>query len=1025
MLERIGGFALGLLLFAALTVLEVPAAPAAQAASGVAYVQGAAFGTGTQVSSLRVPLTKPVGAGELMVGWFSQYDAAGKVGVSDSVNGTWTRAASSLLFGSAGDNALYYLQGSKASTTGVTVTVSSPSATYLQGTVADYSGIATSAALDQMAVAKGVSATMATGPTTAVGAGDLVFSALVTGGSPRSALAGSSQGLPYTARASSGSGSAFEEDILAGAVGTQVGSAKLGASTDFYAVVATFRPLAAGASQPPTAPTNVKATTMTPTQVGLSWTASTDNVPVTGYTITRNGTVLATTSATTFSDTTVAPSTNYSYTVTATNGSGQTSPPSTALAVTTPTGTPQCSVSTLVSAVSTANSTPGGGTVTLASGCVYTLTSANITVDGGNGLPMITGRVTVQGNGATIARSTASGTAHFRIFDVAAGGSLLLNAASLSNGIADHGQQGGGAINNAGALSVTASTFANNSNRVTSGTSGGAVQNSGAMTVSTTLFTGNVAMEGGAVFNQNIANITQSTFTDNAATIYGGGAILNAFVTTTVAMSTFVGNTGPGGGVVDNDTTIIISDSTFYNNTGGDHGGGVIINFGTVSLTTSTLSGNTSPYGADLYNYGSSRITVSSSIIGDGVGGGNCGGSVIIDGGYNLDTGSTCGFSAAKGSKINTASQLQPLAGNGGPTQTMALSPGSPAVDAVPSPTTGCAGSTDQRGTTRPQGPACDIGAYELIVVNSDTQPPTTPGGLAASSNAAGGVVLSWNASTDNVGLVGYTVYRNGSPLGKTNGGTTGYTDTSAAAKTTYTYNVDAYDAAGNHSAQSTALAVTTTAPPPVAARWVQGGTAATGTPVTSVPIQLSAAVSAGNLLVGWFGQYDSSGRVQVSDNVNSAWTRASPSTTFSSGGGDVALFYVQNAAAAPAGVTVTISSAAGTYLQGSAAEYAGVAVTGSLDQVAVASGTGTAANSGATGSVAAGELLFSALMMGTSPGGATANNGLLIHDHNTDFSVDDADSTTTAGTQQSSWALQQSADWYEVAAVFHVRSGQ
>jgi len=184
-------------------------------------------------------------------------------------------------------------------------------------------------------------------------------------------------------------------------------------------------------------------------------------VPVTGYTITRNGTVLATTSATTFSDTTVAPSTNYSYTVTATNGSGQTSSPSTALAVTTPAGTPQCSVSTLVSAVSTANSTPGGGTVTLASGCVYTLTSANIAVDGGNGLPMITGRVTVQGNGATIARSTASGTAHFRIFDVAAGGSLLLNAASLSNGIADHGQQGGGAINNAGALSVTASTFAN------------------------------------------------------------------------------------------------------------------------------------------------------------------------------------------------------------------------------------------------------------------------------------------------------------------------------------------------------------------------------------------------------------------------------------------------------------------------------------------------------------------------------------------------------------------------------------
>jgi hypothetical protein len=106
-------------------------------------------------------------------------------------------------------------------------------------------------------------------------------------------------------------------------------------------------------------------------------------------------------------------------------------------------------------------------------------------------------------------------------------------------------------------------------------------------------------------------------------------------------------------------------------------------------------------------------------------------------------------------------------------------------------------------------------------------------------------------------------------------------------------------------------------------------------------------------------------------------------------------------------------------------ADYSGVATTGSLDQAVAARGTGTAATAGPTGSVAAGELLFSGLMTGSSPGGATAANGLLIRSHTSSYAAADADmAVATAGPQSASWQLQTAADWYEVTAVFHSASG-
>jgi chitodextrinase len=97
------------------------------------------------------------------------------------------------------------------------------------------------------------------------------------------------------------------------------------------------------------------------------------------------------------------------------------------------------------------------------------------------------------------------------------------------------------------------------------------------------------------------------------------------------------------------------------------------------------------------------------------------------------------------------------------------------------------------------------------VTTPTDTQPPTTPTGLAGTAVSAGQVNLTWNAATDNVGVAGYTVYRNGSPIASTSGANaTSYSDTGVASGTSYTYTVDAFDGTGNHSPPSDPVSVTT-----------------------------------------------------------------------------------------------------------------------------------------------------------------------------------------------------------------------
>ncbi|HZC32477.1 MAG TPA: PKD domain-containing protein, partial [Candidatus Bathyarchaeia archaeon] len=102
--------------------------------------------------------------------------------------------------------------------------------------------------------------------------------------------------------------------------------------------------------------------------------------------------------------------------------------------------------------------------------------------------------------------------------------------------------------------------------------------------------------------------------------------------------------------------------------------------------------------------------------------------------------------------------------------------------------------------------------ATASITINTDTTPPTTPGGLAATANGQTEIDLGWSASTDNAAVAGYGVYRDGgtTPIATVAAGTLSYHDTPLAPASTHSYTVDAFDAAGNRSTPAGPASATT-----------------------------------------------------------------------------------------------------------------------------------------------------------------------------------------------------------------------
>jgi uncharacterized repeat protein (TIGR01451 family)/CSLREA domain-containing protein len=292
---------------------------------------------------------------------------------------------------------------------------------------------------------------------------------------------------------------------------------------------------------------------------------------------------------------------------------------------------------------------------------------------------------------------------------------------------------------------------------------------------------GNAAGSGGGIYVVWYPTWGGTTFSlsdvvvrNNSASQDGGGIYLQQGPTVTFSNVAISDNKAQNGGGVYFSTrymtdSLRIVNSTISGNEAQNSGGGLYANYAgysptTVRATNVTFSGNSAVAGSggNIYNK-QSTVSLANTIVTGGTdsgGANNCAGdpvAAITSLGYNLDSGNTCGLSAA-GDLTGTNPLLDPLGDYGGGTLTHRLPPTSPALDRIPQGTSGC-GTTvtdDQRGVPRPQpsGGACDVGAFELMPADLSINKLVTPDTAVAEGGIVTYTIVLSNSSLDGAGGV-------------------------------------------------------------------------------------------------------------------------------------------------------------------------------------------------------------------------------------------------------------------------------
>jgi CSLREA domain-containing protein len=426
-----------------------------------------------------------------------------------------------------------------------------------------------------------------------------------------------------------------------------------------------------------------------------------------------------------------------------------------------------------------------------------TLTGVTFTANtAGNGINSNSGGGAFRSTGSTVEVSNCTFTNN----SAKDGGAIDVRVASFGSGtVGDNtiftgnkatstgsaGGNRGGAIVCEGsldALTIDGATFDDNG----ADDSGGAID-CDELTVSHSMFTDNTSIDGGAIhthdltlststLKDNIAtanggaisatgdvDITASTIASNQATAIGGGVIgygVTIFETAidgnqsgsygggivadhvSVTRSTVSGNSAvsDGGGMTSNSATI--ANSTISGNTSGARGGGVYTE-GNATLSYVTCSGNSAVAGGCIFVQPVGGPTTFDNSILDANTPDNCANTPVSNG-YNVENGTSCSLTA--GTDLNAVPLLGPLAANGGPTKTHALTFGSPAIDSAdPS---SCP-AVDQRGLSRPQLAGCDRGAFEYNLCGNGV---LDPGELCDDGDFDDGDGCDWNCTPTGCG---------------------------------------------------------------------------------------------------------------------------------------------------------------------------------------------------------------------------------------------------------------------------------
>jgi len=397
---------------------------------------------------------------------------------------------------------------------------------------------------------------------------------------------------------------------------------------------------------------------------------------------------------------------------------------------------------TLAEAVNEANGNTQTDTINFASGLKGEIPLHNTGPQGGfsiaNDLPAVD--LTINGPGARLL--AIDGNDETRAVGIYPGANVTIRGLTIKNGKTYSSDPDAGGIGNGGILTLAKVVVSGN----TAFGNGGAISNSGSLAVTDSTFSGNRSFLGGGIYN------------------YRGGSL-------TIADSTFSGNTstnGAGGGVASSQTgsTLTITASTFYGNSAPEGGGGGVYTGGGAfsTITNATVAGNNAKLGGGLYSSGTTNLR--NTI----VAGNNASSEApdvygpITSQGNNL-IGNISGGTGYLGSDLlNRNPLLGPIQNNGGPTQTRALLPASPAVDAGTN--TGCP-ATDQRGVGRKDGDSngsvvCDIGAYERTDLKSPKVSSTTPtiGATGVKRGASLAATFSEKMTRSTLGTATFKLFR-------------------------------------------------------------------------------------------------------------------------------------------------------------------------------------------------------------------------------------------------------------------------
>lgn len=309
-----------------------------------------------------------------------------------------------------------------------------------------------------------------------------------------------------------------------------------------------------------------------------------------------------------------------------------------------------------------------------------------------SGVITVTQPLTLVGPGSSVL--TVSGADAQPILVIEETGQLTLSGLTLTN-------SRGSAIRNTGGLTLTDAVVRDSDSPGTG--RGACLSSSGPLSVARVTFSGCSAFNAGAAdVVDGVATFDAVTFTGNSTTGNSGAAMIaSSPQDVTVTNSTFSGNFVTGadrvGGAIgvfgDAQGNLILRHNTFFGNTATGDGGAIYMAAETsVEIEGNLFAGNAALNAPDISVDALATLTSQGfNLLEDGTGSG------LVDG-ENNDI-------------VGQAAMVAPLVNNGGPTETHALNPGSPAIDAIPP--ADCSVTTDQRGEPRPVGSGCDIGSVE------------------------------------------------------------------------------------------------------------------------------------------------------------------------------------------------------------------------------------------------------------------------------------------------------------------------